>query len=129
MDVTSLKILAKMAKGEEGPNVRFHFVSADDSEKVLCSCSTLEELYECVMTVDPQVLVKHLCSCEEVDKFAGTRDLAFYIHYVFGDAELSMKIYTIAERFENEPDKLKLELGNLLFTRLLNFSEIALIPD
>ena len=129
MDVTSLKILAKMAKGEEGPNVRFHFVSFDGSDKVLCSCSTLEELYECVLKVDSQVLVNHLCSCEEVDKFEGTRDLAFYIHYVFGDAELSMKIYTLAERFEEEPDKLKLELGNLLFTRLLNFSEIALIPD
>lgn len=128
MDVTTLKILARMAKGEEGPNVRFHFVTSD-SESVLCSCSTLEELHECVMTLDPQVLVRHVCSCEEGDKIEGTRDLAFYIHYVFGDAELSMKIYHLAEKFEDDPDKLKLELGNLLFTRLLNFSEIALIPD
>ena len=128
MDVTTLKILARMAKGEEGPNVRFHFVSSD-SRSVLCSCSTLEDLYECVMKTDPKILVKHVCSCEELDKIEKTRDLAFYIHYVFGDAELSMKIYHLAERLEDEPEKLKLELGNLLFTRLLNFSEIALIPD
>ena len=128
MDVTTLKILARMAKGEEGPSVRFHFVSSD-SMSVLCSCSTLEELYECVMKTDSQILAKHVCACEDLDKFEGTRDLAFYIHYVFGDAELSMKIYHLAERLEDEPDNLKLELGNLLFTRLLNFSEIALIPD
>jgi hypothetical protein len=40
-----------------------------------------------------------------------------------------MKIYSVAEKYVDDPDKLKLEIGNLLFTRLLNFSEIALIPD
>lgn len=128
MDVTKLKVLAKMAKGEEGPNVRFHFISSSTKE-VTCSCSTLEELYECIIKLDPKTIKKHVCSSEEIDKFSGTRDLAFYIHYVFGDAELSMKIYSLAESLEKNPDKLKLELGNLLFTRLLNFSEISLIPD
>jgi len=128
LDVTKLKVLAKMARGEEGPNVRFHFISSNTNE-VTCSCSTLEELYECIMKLDSKTIQKHVCSCEEIDKFSGTRDLAFYIHYVFGDAELSMKIYSLAESLEKNPDKLKLELGNLLFTRLLNFSEISLIPD
>ncbi len=128
MDVTKLKVLAKMAKGEEEPNVRFHFISSSTSE-VTCSCSTLEELHECIMKLDPKTIQKHVCSSEEIDKFSSTRDLAFYIHYVFGDAELSMKIYSLAESLEKNPDKLKLELGNLLFTRLLNFSEISHIPD
>lgn len=128
LDVTTLKILARMARGDEGPNVRFHFVS-EDTKEVLCSCSTLEELYECVTKLDSEVIKRHVCSSEELDRFSGTRDLAFYIHYVFGDAELSMKLYSIVERFEDSPEKLKLELGNLLFTRLLNFSEISLIPD
>ena len=128
MDVTSFKILARLARGEEEPNARFHFVSPETKD-IVCSCATLEELYECVTKLDSSILMKHICSSEEVDKFAGTRDLAFYIHYVFGDAELSMKIYHIAERYIDNPEKLKLELGNILFTRLLNFSEIFLIPD
>jgi hypothetical protein len=128
LDVTTLKILARMARGDEGPNVRFNFVSPT-SKEVLCSCSTLEELYECVMELDSEIIHKHVCLYEEKDKFSETKDLAFYIHYVFGDAELSMKIHNIAERFVSKPEKLKLELGNLLFTRLLNFSEISLIPD
>lgn len=128
MDVTSFKILARMARGEEGSNVRFHFFSPE-IKAAICSCSTLEDLYECVMKIEPKVILKHVCSSEETGKFSGTRDLAFYIHYVFGDAELSMKINALAERFMEEPEKLKLELGNLLFTRLLNFSEISLIPD
>ena len=36
MDVTTLKILAKMANGEEGPNIRFQFASADGND-VICS--------------------------------------------------------------------------------------------
>ncbi|MHA1482537.1 MAG: hypothetical protein ACTSQA_03760 [Candidatus Heimdallarchaeaceae archaeon] len=51
MDVTTLKILAKMANGEEGPNIRFQFVSSNSNE-VICSSSTLEELYECVIIQD-----------------------------------------------------------------------------
>ncbi len=55
MDVTTLKILAKMANGEEGQNIRFQFVSSNSNE-VICSSSTLEELYECVIKIDPDVL-------------------------------------------------------------------------
>ena len=117
-----------MASGDEGPNARFHFISPE-TQGVLCTCTTLEELYECVVNLDPVVLQAHVCSCEEFDQSTGTRDLAFYVHYVFGDAELSMKIYSAAERYADDSDKLKLEIGNLLFTRLLNYSEIALIPD
>lgn len=117
-----------MASGEESPNIRFHFTNPD-TKGTLCSCSTLEELYECVMNLDPKILAAHVCSCEDSEESSDTRDLAFYIHYVFGDAELSMKIYSAAERYADDYDKLKLEIGNLLFTRLLNFSEIALIPD
>ncbi len=128
MDLTTLKVLAKMASGEEGPNARFNFMSSD-TKGFLCSCSTLEELYECVTSLEPDIILAHVCSCEEFDQSSGTRDLAFYIHYVFGDVELSMKIYSVAERYAEDSDKLKLEIGNLLFTRLLNYSEIALIPD
>ena len=128
MDLTTLKVLAKMASGDEGPNARFQFISPE-TKGILCSCTTLEELYECVISLDSEVLQTHVCSCEEFDQSSGTRDLAFYIHYVFGDAELSMKIYSAAERYADDSDKLKLEIGNLLFTRLLNYSEIALIPD
>ncbi|MBY9000874.1 MAG: hypothetical protein KGD64_08180 [Candidatus Heimdallarchaeota archaeon] len=127
MDVTTLKILAKMANGEEEPNIRFTFVSNNDD--IACSSSTLEELYECVMKIEADVLYKHVCSCEESGEISNAKDLAFYIHYVFGDVELSMKVYSSAERFKDDPEKLKLEIGNLFFTRLLNFSEIALIPD
>ena len=127
MDLTTLKVLAKMASGEEGPNERFKFISPE-TKGVLCSSSTLEELYECVLDLDAEVIKAHVCSCEDSDE-SGARDLAFYVHYVFGDAELSMKIYSAAERYVDEPDKLKLEISNLIFTRLLNFSEIALIPD
>ncbi len=128
MDVTTLKILAKMANGEEGPNIRFQFVSSN-SDEVICSSSTLEELYDCVIKIDPDVLHKHVCACEGSDEIIHAKDLAFYVHYVFGDIELSMKLYSAAERFQDDPEKLKLEIGNLFFTRLLNFSEIALIPD
>ncbi|MCE7742101.1 MAG: hypothetical protein GOP50_06550 [Candidatus Heimdallarchaeota archaeon] len=128
MDVTTLKVLAKMASGEEGPNARFQFMSPD-TKGIICSCSTIEELYDCIVDLEPEVLQIHVCSCEDFDQSTGTRDLAFYIHYVFGDAELSMKIYSAAERYAEDSDKLKLEIGNLLFTRLLNYSEIALIPD
>jgi hypothetical protein len=128
MDVTTLKILAKMANGEEGKNIRFQFVSSD-SDEVICSSSTLEELYECVTKIDPDVLHKHVCACEDSEETTNAKDLAFYVHYVFGDIELSMKLYSAAERFQDDPKKLKLEIGNLFFTRLLNFSEIALIPD
>lgn len=128
MDLTTLKVLAKMASGEEGPNARFQFVSPD-TKGVLCTCNTLEELHDCVVNLEPEILQAHVCSCEEFDQSTGTRDLAFYIHYVFGDAELSMKIYSAAERYVDNPDQLKLEIGNLIFTRLLNYSEIALIPD
>lgn len=127
MDLTTLKVLAKMASGEEGQNERFKFISPD-TLGVLCSSSTLEELYECILDLDPEIIKAHVCSCEDSDD-AGTRDLAFYVHYVFGDADLSMKIYSAAERFEDSSEKLKLEITNLIFTRLLNFSEIALIPD
>ena len=127
MDLTTLKVLARMASGDEGPNERFKFISPD-TLGVVCSCATLEELYECILELDPEIIKVHVCSCEDSDD-SGTRDLAFYIHYVFGDAELSMKIYSAAERFAEDPDKLKLEISNLIFTRLLNFSEIALIPD
>lgn len=127
MDVTTLKILAKMANGEEGQNIRFQFVSADGKE-VLCSASTLEELYDCVIKIDAEILHLHLCPCEESEEL-NVKDLAFYVHYVFGDAELSMKLYSAAERFSDNPEQLKLEVGNLFFTRLLNFSEIALLPD
>ena len=116
-----------MANGEEGPNIRFTFVS--DCNETVCSSSTLEELYECVMKIDADVLYKHVCSCEETETTSNAKDLAFYIHYVFGDVELSMKIYSAAERFQDDREKLKLEIGNLFFTRLLNFSEIAVIPD
>lgn len=128
MDVTTLKILAKMANGEEGQNIRFQFVSSDSNE-VICSSSTLEELYECVIKIDPDVLHKHVCACEDSEETTNAKDLAFYVHYVFGDIELSMKLYSAAERFQDDSEKLKLEIGNLFFTRLLNFSEIALIPD
>jgi len=128
VDVTTLKVLARMASGLEGPNARFKFVSID-TQKVLCSCSTLEELHECILKLDPEIIKNHLCSCDEFDSSTGASDLAFYVHYVFGDAELSMKIYSLAEKFSDNPEKLKLELCNLLFTRLLNFSEIAVIPD
>ncbi len=128
MDVTTLKILAKMANGEEGPNIRFNFVSPDNDE-VICSSSTLEELYECVIKIGSNVLHKHVCTCENLEEITNAKDLAFYVHYVFGDVELSMKLYSAAERFQDNPDKLKLEIGNLFFTRLLNYSEIALIPD
>ncbi len=127
MDLTTLKVLAKMASGEEGPNERFKFISPD-TQGVLCSSSTLEELHNCILDLDPEIIKAHVCSCEDSDE-TGARDLAFYVHYVFGDAELSMKIYSAAERFVDEPVKLKLEISNLIFTRLLNFSEIALIPD
>ena len=128
MDVTTLKILAKMANGEEGPNIRFNFVSPVNDE-VLCSSSTLEELYECVIKIEPDVLHKHVCVCEDLEENTNAKDLAFYVHYVFGDIELSMKLYSAADRFQDDSDKLKLEIGNLFFTRLLNYSEIALIPD
>ena len=128
MDVTTLKILAKMSRGEEGTNIRFHFI-ASSNEDVLCSASTLEELYECVIKLDPETLSRHVCTCEESEAISNAKDLAFYIHYVFGDVELSMKLYSAAERFHDNPEKLKLEVGNLFFTRLLNFSEISLIPD
>lgn len=128
MDVTTLKILAKMANGEEGTNIRFQFVSSNNDE-VICSSKTLEELYECVIKIDADVLHKHLCGCENSEEIINAKDLAFYVHYVFGDVELSMKLYSAAERFQDNPEKLKLEIGNLFFTRLLNFSEIALIPD
>jgi len=128
VDVTTLKVLAKMASGEEGPNARFQFISPD-TKGIVCSCSTLEELHDCVVDLEPEVLQLHVCSCEDFDQATGTRDLAFYIHYVLGDAELSMKIYSAAERYAEDPDKLTLEIGNLLFTRLLNYSEISLIPD
>ncbi len=128
MDVTTLKILAKMANGEEGQNIRFQFVSSNSNE-VICSSSTLEELYECVIKIDPDVLHNHVCACEDSEEITNAKDLAFYVHYVFGDIELSMKLYSAAERFQDDPGKLKLEIGNLFFTRLLNFSEIALIPD
>ena len=128
MDVTTLKILAKMANGEEGPNIRFQFISSDNNE-VICSSNTLEELYECVIKISPDVLHKHVCACEDSEEIINAKDLAFYVHYVFGDVELSMKLYSAAERFQDDPEKLKLEIGNLFFTRLLNFSEIALIPD
>ena len=117
-----------MASGEESPNVRFHFTNPD-TKGALCSCSTLEELYECIMNLGSETLAAHVCSCEDSEESSDTRDLAFYIHYVFGDAELSMKIYSAADRYIENHDKLKLEIGNLLFTRILNFSEIALIPD
>lgn len=128
MDLTTLKVLAKMASGEEGPNARFHFINPQ-TKGIICSCSTLEELYDCVINIEPEILKTHVCSCEEFDQSSGIRDLAFYIHYVFGDAELSMKIYSVAEKYSEDSEKLKLEIGNILFTRLLNFSEIALIPD
>ncbi|MCK4896115.1 MAG: hypothetical protein KAS47_04855 [Candidatus Heimdallarchaeota archaeon] len=128
MDVTTLKILAKMANGEEGQNIRFQFVSSNSNE-VICSSSTLEELYECVIKIDPDVLHKHVCASEDSEETNNAKDLAFYVHYVFGDIELSMKLYSAAERFQDDPEKLKLEIGNLFFTRLLNYSEIALIPD
>ena len=128
MDVTTLKILAKMANGEEGQNIRFQFVSSNSNE-VICSSSTLEELYECVIKIDSDVLHKHVCACEDSEDIIHAKDLAFYVHYVFGDIELSMKLYSAAERFQDDPEKLKLEIGNLFFTRLLNYSEIALIPD
>ena len=128
MDVTTLKILARMANGEEGPNIRFQFVSSNSNE-VICSSSTLEELYECVIKIDPEVLHKHVCACEDSEENTNAKDLASYVHYVFGDVDLSMKLYSAAERFQDDPEKLKLEIGNLFFTRLLNFSEIALIPD
>jgi len=128
MDVTALKILAKMANGEEGSNIRFQFVSSNSNE-VICSSNTLEELYECVIKIDPDVLHNHVCACEDSEEITNTKDLAFYVHYVFGDIELSMKLYSAAERFQDDPVKLKLEICNLFFTRLLNFSEIALIPD
>ena len=86
-------------------------------------------MHECIAKLDAEIIKQHVCSCEELDQYSGTRDLAFYIHYVFGDAELSMKIYSLAEKLEDSPEKLKLEISNLIFTRLLNFSEIALIPD
>jgi len=128
VNVTTLKILAKMANGEEGPNIRFNFVSSDRDE-VICSSNTLEELYECVIKINPDVLHKHICACVDSEEVSNAKDLAFYVHYVFGDVELSMKLYSAADRFQDDPEKLKLEIGNLFFTRLLNFSEIALIPD
>jgi len=127
VDLTTLKVLAKMASGEEGPNERFKFISPD-TRGVLCSSSTLEELHGCVLDLDHDIIKAHVCSCDDSDE-TGARDLAFYVHYVFGDAELSMKIYSAAERYADEPEKLKLEISNLIFTRLLNYSEIALIPD
>lgn len=124
MDVSTLKILANKATDET--NVRFKFFSSEKN-KVLCSASTLEEIYECVLSLEPEIIKEHVCACDESKDI--TRDLGFWVHYILADTELSMKIYTVAERYENEPEKLKVELVNLLFTRLLNFSEIALIPD
>jgi len=127
VDVNALKILSKMAKNEDGTNERFQFKDPK-SGKVLCSCASLEELYECVLKLDAEIIHRHLCTTTD-SEVTNVKDLPFYIHYVFGDAELSMKLYTLAKKYENDPEALKLELNNILFTRLLNYSEISLIAD
>ncbi|MBA7526162.1 hypothetical protein ES705_18323 [subsurface metagenome] len=128
MDVTSLKILSKMAQNETGTNARFRFVNPETKE-VICSSTNLEELYSCIQKIDQEIIQQHVCTSEESENVSDAKDLAFYIHYVFGDVEMSMKIYMAAERFNDNSAKLKLELVNIMFTRLLNFSEISLIPD
>ncbi len=124
MDFTALKALSNQACDKD--NARFSFF-AKDGQKVLCSASTLEDLYECVQKIDPDDLLNHVCTCEDSD--GSLRDLAFWVHYILADSELSMKIYTAAENFADNPEKLKVELLNLIFTRLLNYSEISFIPD
>lgn len=117
-----------MAKNEDGTNERFQFKDPK-TQKVLCSCASLEELYECILKLDAEIIYKHMVVGQNSDETMGIKDLPFYIHYVFGDADLSMKIYHLGEKYSNDPEALKLELINILFTRLLNYSEIALISD
>ncbi len=117
-----------MAQNETGTNARFRFVNPETKE-VICSSTNLEELYSCIQKIDQEIIQQHVCTSEESENVSDAKDLAFYIHYVFGDVEMSMKIYMAAERFNDNSAKLKLELVNIMFTRLLNFSEISLIPD
>ncbi|MHA1305200.1 MAG: DUF5752 family protein [Candidatus Heimdallarchaeaceae archaeon] len=124
MNITTLKILAKIASDKK--NLRFNFVSPTTKE-IICSAATLEELYECILKLKPEVIKNHVTLCGESEQ--DTRDLAFWVHYILADTELSMKIYTVAEQNKEDSDKLKLELINILFTRLLNFTEISFLPD
>jgi len=127
VDVNALKILARMAKNEDRTNARFQFKNKEG--KVICSATTLEEIYNCVSKLDGETIYYHLHPDKAPINLGEMKDLAFYIHYVFGDVELSMKLYTIADKYKDDLNKLKIEVINVLFTRLLNFSEISLIPD
>ncbi len=124
MDITALKVLSKSASDKR--NLRFNFISPTTKE-IICSAATLEELYNCISKIDANIIAQHVITGKESNN--ETRDLAFWLHYILADTELSMKIYTAAERFSKDPEKLKLELINILFTRLLNYTEISFLPD
>ena len=124
MNITTLKILSKIAKDKR--NLKFSFISPKTKE-ILCTAATLEDLYKCILNLDPEIIKNHVTLGEESPE--ETRDLAFWVQYILADSDLSMKIYTAAKRFKDDAEKLKLELINLLFTRLLNISEISSIPE